>query len=195
MRLLICLDCKTIEPLPNYDGPLERALVPAPDGTLQPAEVPPMGADTVLDHLSSPHARREHRGNLVTVEDEEWDDNSKRVEIIKQIEAGLNEGVAGLGADAYALKDTLTEDAVKCFNRHGRPEKCIDWHTRSKLLGNSLLSDDEKKAAKEASRAVAALAKKSPRGRQGPTKRYLCDFCPVATKVQQAMFDKKGLYS
>jgi hypothetical protein len=182
MRLLICHTCKTIEEVPDYDGPLEYADVPAPDGTLMKAQVPPVGADHLLEHISEPHRRQEHIGQLVGVDEENWRDTQTRVEILKQIKDQLAGGSTGLHPEAYALKDTFKEDALKCYSKHGRPKDgCVDWHDRSKVLGNSLLTDEERTAARK-------------RGLTSRKKRFLCDFCPVASQVQQKIFDKGGLY-
>lgn len=182
MRLLICSDCKTIEQIPDYEGPLELALVPGPDGNLIEREVPPQGADVHLDHIAAPHSRGEHTGNLVHIPDEQWDIKKVREDIVRQIQEALAGGTTGLDPAAYALKDTFTEDALKCFAAHNRPKDgCIDWHDRSKRIGNPLLDWSDKKMLKQ----VGAK----------PKKQYICDFCPVAANyVQKKKFEKGGLY-
>lgn len=183
MRLLICMDCHTIEELPDYNGPLETVRVPAPDGTMMEAQVPPVGEDHLLEHLSEPHRKQEHRGQLVSVPEENWRDTQTRVEILKQLRDQLKGASTGLDPEAYAIKNTFQEDALKCFNAHRRPKDgCIDWESRSKVLGNSLLTEDEKTAARK-------------HGLHSKQKRYLCHFCPVASQVKTKMFDKQGLYN
>lgn len=182
MRLLICKQCRSIEQLPDYDGPLEKALVPSPDGNLIERMVPPDGADIHLDYLSEPHRRQEHEGNLVHVPDEQWAIEEVRAGIVEQIRNAMAGGTTGLDPEAYALKDTFQEEALKCFDAHRRPQDgCIDWHDRSKRIGNSLLDWSERKLMKK-----QGISTK---------KQFLCDFCPVASNyVQKKKFEKKGLY-
>ena len=181
MRLLICKNCETIEQLPDYDGPTELALVPSPDGNLIERQVPPDGADIHLDYVSEPHRRQEHEGNLVHVPDEQWANEKVREDIVEQIRAAMKGGTTGLDPEAYALKDTFQEEALKCFDAHRRPQDgCIDWHDKSKRIGNSLLNWNERKTLKQMGVA--------------PKKQFLCDFCPCASQVQGKKFEKKGLY-
>lgn len=181
MRLLICKTCKTIEQLPDYTGPLEQALVPSPDGNLIERLVPPEGADVHLDYLTEPHRRGEHEGNLVQVPDEQWAVEQVRADVVRQIQEAMAGGTTGLDPEAYALKDTFQEEALKCFAAHRRPQNgCIDWHDRSKRIGNSLLDWSERKLLKKEGIT--------------PKKQFLCDFCPVASQVQGKKFEKEGLY-
>lgn len=181
MRVLICMDCETMEQLPDYTGPLELAEVPGPDGNLQERKVPPVGADAHLDYIAEPHRRKEHKGQLIHVPDEDWDNETTRAEILAQVRSALAGGTTGLTPEAYALKDTFQEDAMRCFNAHKRPKAgCIDWHDKSKRLGNSLLDHEERKLAKQ-------------HGLKAP-KQFLCDFCPVASHVEHKKVEKKGLY-
>lgn len=181
MRVLICHNCRSMESIPDYTGPLERAEVPGPDGNLVEQEVPPVGADIHLDHISEPHRRGEHVGTLLHIPDEQWNNREVREGVIAQIRETLTKGVTGLTPEAYAMRDTFTEGALACFKKHGRPSGgCIDWHDRSKKLGNSLLTSEERKIA---------------RGLPQPKKRYLCDFCPVASWVEKQQFDKSQLYN
>lgn len=186
MRLLICMDCKTIEEIPDYDGPLETARVPSPDGTLMEAQVPPVGADHLLDHISYPHRKQEHRGQLVQVEEEKWRDHVVRNAILKELQEQLKGSHTGLDPEAYAIKNTFQQDALKCFAKHNRPKDgCIDWEDKSKILGNSLLTEEEKDAAREHHLL----------NRGSGSRRYLCHFCPVASQVKSKMFDKSGMYN
>jgi hypothetical protein len=185
VRLLICHDCQSIEQIPDYDGPLIEAEVPRPDGTLGTAMVPPMGADVYLDHITEPHAKKEHSGNLVSVEQKDWDNPETREEIIKQIKGASSRGATGMDPEVYALRDTLREGALKCFSKHGRPKGgCIDWEDRSKRIGNTLLSQEERSAAKK--RGLRLRDKEA----------FLCHHCPVsANYVQRKKFEKRGLYN
>lgn len=116
VRLLICRDCRTVEELPDFTGPVEH--------------------DVVLDHAIEAHRfpnGEPHAGNLADVGAEEWRDESKRQGILKQIASKTT----GLESEFYAAKNTFQEDALKCYARHGRPsEGCIDWEDSKKRLGN-----------------------------------------------------------
>lgn len=180
------MTCKTIEEVPDYDGPLETARVPAPDGTMMDAKVPPVGADVLLEYVARPHRMQEHRGQLVQVDEENWRDHVTRNEILKQLKEQLKGTHTGLDPEAYAIKNTFQQDALKCFNDHRRPKDgCIDWEDSSKLIGNSLLTEEEKDAAR----------KHNLLRRGKGSKRYICHFCPVASQVKHKMFDKSGLYN
>lgn len=172
MRLFICLDCQTIEQLPDYEGPM----IWDPE---YKREVPV--ADDLLEYLIAPHKRGEHRGQLLHVQDKDWHSKTKREGILKEVQEGLS-GHTGFDPETYAVRDTFQEDALKCFSAHNRPQDgCIDWHDRSKKLGNSLLTVEEKSDAKKF-------------GLKRQNQRFLCDFCPVASQVQQKKNEKSGLY-
>lgn len=116
MRLLVCRDCRTIEPLPDFDGPAEY--------------------DVLLEQLSSAHRYpngEAHFGNLVRVAEEEWNEPASRQKLISAIQAKTT----GIEGEFYATKLTFEDDAMKCFNAHHRPtEGCIDWRDSKKRLGN-----------------------------------------------------------
>lgn len=115
VRLLLCRDCRTIEELPDYEGPVDH--------------------DVVLDHVVETHRfpnHEPHKGNLLRVEKKWWDLPSARTQIMEEM--GLT---AGLGGEWYATKKTFEEDALKCYSRHGRPtEGCIDYCDGNKRVGN-----------------------------------------------------------
>lgn len=162
MRLFICLTDRSIESLPDYAGPMVRD----PDYNV---DVP--AYDDVLEHIIRPHRERGCVGHLAHVEDEDWQNDVKRAEIVKQIQAQT--GTTGFEPEVYAVRDTLSEEAVKCFNRHRRPQdNCIDYKTRGKRLGNLLLDYDEKKLARS-------------EGLKRREIRHLCEWCPYETIVNQ----------
>lgn len=164
MRLLLCHDCKSLEEVPDFDGPVEQ--------------------DTLLQILVDRHKYAPgypHHGQLLQIKQEDWNNAQYRDAIVKEIRNGA--GHTGLDPEAYAARNTFREDALKCYDRHSRPKDgCIDWKDLSKRLGNSILSDEEKKTARDhglRSRGVV----------------YLCDFCPVrANYVDPKKYDKAGLY-
>lgn len=171
MRLFVCLDCTSIEELPDYDGPMTEDLVYG--------KVP--AQDDLLEYLVTPHRQKQHSGHLIHVPDENWRDREVREQILAKIREGV--GAEGLGSEAYAVRNTFQEEALKCFRAHSRPQDgCIDYKDRSKVLGNSILTDDEKREAKKA-------------GLKRTQMRFLCEFCPVHTNyVQKKKFEKQGLY-
>jgi hypothetical protein len=162
MRLFICLSDKSIEALPDYAGPMVW------DQDFK-VEVP--AHDDLLEHVIAPHQQRGCIGHLATVEDADWENPTKRAEIVKQI--WTNAGHTGFDPAVYAVRDTLSEDALKCYNAHRRPtDNCIDYRTRSKRLGNDLLDHDEKKLAKR-------------EGLKRREIRFLCEWCPYESVVNQ----------
>ena len=171
MRLFLCTTCESIEELPDYDGPMVY------DEDLK-VDVP--AQDDLLEYIITPHRQKQHAGQLIHVEDHHWRDHEVRGQIIKQIKAG----VGGLGDEAYAVRDTFQEDALKCYRAHNRPQDgCIDYKDRSKILGNAVLDDDEKRVAKKA-------------GLKRTQHRFLCEYCPVHTAyAQRKQFEKSGLYN
>lgn len=148
MRLLICFDrgCRTMEEIPDFDGPPEH--------------------DVLLDLVVEKHQHTpETTGNLLHIEDKDWNDQQKREAILDEI----RKNTTGFESEFYATKNTFVEDAGKCYNRHNRPKDfCIDWHDESKRLSNPM--------------------------KQSQTKVYLCDFCVVSSRVNEKKFDK-GLWT
>src|SRR3954467_14749997 len=118
MRLLICYECKSKEPLADFGGRPED--------------------DVELDYLiHQPRHNRagiRHNGTVVVIPDSEWNDPSLRQEIERQIDAGLSGGETGLGSSAYAMVDTFKDDAMTCFNQHLRNPACPDYKSESKRL-------------------------------------------------------------
>lgn len=116
IRLLVCRDCRTIEELPGYDGPVEYDVL----------------LDTAVERHIFPNGER-HIGNLMTVEDRVWSDPSAKAEIVKRIA----EKTTGLNSEFYATKNTYEEDALGCYSRHGRPtDGCSEYHDERKRIGN-----------------------------------------------------------
>jgi len=116
LRLLICRDCRSIEELPDFTGPVEH--------------------DVVLDHAVEAHRYpngEAHFGNLADVEESDWRDPSRQAEIVKQITSKTT----GLESEFYATKNTFEAEALKCYAKHRRPDQgCIDWQNSKKRLGN-----------------------------------------------------------
>lgn len=165
-RLLQCHDCRSIEPLPD------------PPSGLNPRDIQP-GQDPLLDELVARHHSdgQAHLGTLHSVNTEDWDDPrreyGKRQEILHQINQRSSGAPTGLPSEAYALKETFAEDALRCFSQHGRPEVCIDWHSDSKKLGRP--TPEGKEWQRQNYKAPAV---------------FLCDYCPVRSLVDQRKRDQ-----
>ena len=160
IRLLVCRDCKTIEPLPDYDGAVEH--------------------DHMLNYLVKPHRTNglEHIGMLARVEASEWNNPRVQAEIAKQL---VNEfgGETGLGSEFYNTRDTFKDDAMTCFKQHQRNPDCSDYRADFRKLTPGTNADRKREGMDKY---------------HGPT-RWLCDYCPVNSLVEQKMFDdalKKG---
>lgn len=121
-RLLICLVCNTIEPLPDYQGD------PAHDDT--------------LNYVAAKHvfpSGQEHRGHLADVEAKHWDDPQVR----KSIEQSISEstGHTGLDKDFYNVRKTFGEDAMTCWKQHNKNAFCPDYKSEKKLLQPPTVGD------------------------------------------------------
>jgi hypothetical protein len=179
-RLLVCRTCKTIDVLPLYDGPKELE-----------------AQDPVLDSLVRRHVQLhgdtgpETAALLVASEDPCRCDEKKTFDLTGRVIGknplsirgshtfweghkddvlkGLRERWTGFDPEFYATKDTFTEDAMRCFNLHRRPQgTCIDWH--------------------------ADYRRVTPHDWKGRNV-YLCDFCPVASSVKTAQRLALGAYN
>lgn len=180
IRLLICKRCRTVEEVLDYEGPPEE------DYLLQTVverhqRCTPGGAQVGGE---TPEAALQGDRALARVEREHWNNPESRKQILSQ----LGMGQTGFEEHFYDVKNTFQEDALKCFARHNRPKgDCIDYKEPSKLLGNAILSDEEKQTKKNNWGLIVKEDRK-------PAEVYLCDFCPVKSTQQQKFFKKKGLY-
>lgn len=160
-RVLRCDDCRSLEPVPDYEGPAE--------------------GDHLLARLLQAHKHpdgTEHRGLLFRVETKDWDSPAIRAEIVKRVQETA--GYTGLDPDFYEVKATFEYDAMICWQTHHRSPDCNDYKSDRKLL-----TPDTKAERKE-----AGLGKYQ----KDANPRYLCEFCPVHSLVQQAARWKAGLY-
>lgn len=113
-RILRCDTCKTLEPLPDFEG---------------------SGTDHLLERLLRDHKfpdGSEHFGKLMRVETRHWDSPSTREAIIARVRE--ESGHTGLDPEFYTLKMTFEQDAMVCFNRHHRNPLCNDYKTDGKIL-------------------------------------------------------------
>lgn len=171
VRLLVCTNCKSIEVLDDYTGPQERA-----------AEF-----DVVLNVALEKHRdgveRIPHNGQIFRVPESQWAQPEVQAQIRQQVIARLDPNAeTGLGSEAYALRDNFREDAMACWEKRSRTPACSDYKSDAKQLVPDTAGE----------RREAGMAKFD---RHNPsTKRFLCEYCPVHSLVQQAARRKAGLY-
>jgi hypothetical protein len=171
VRLLVCSTCKTIEVLDDYTGPPEQA----------------DRFDTVLNLATERHKdgveRIPHVGQLFRVKKSAWDNPTAQEQIRAQVVARLDPNAeTGLGAEAYAIRDNFKEDAMTCWDQHLRTPTCSDYKSDAKLLTPN--TQAERKEA-----GLAKFDKHDP-----ATQRYLCEYCPVHSLVQQSLRKRAGFY-
>lgn len=155
IRILMCRDCRTMQTVDYFDGD--------PDNDL------PLKA--AIEPHRFPNGEQHVADGLAVVDKRLWDDSTWREAIVAQ----LNErSASGLGEEYYSFVDTFKDDALKCYSKHGRPEKCHEFHADKKKL-----SPGTNKARKK-----AGLGKFSP-----VKDRYLCDFCPQKAVYDAAQMD------
>lgn len=124
IRLLLCHDCKTLEELPDFDGPVEY--------------------DTLLVTLTDRHQfpnGEPHVGRLIRVEKRAWDLPPLKDAILQQIREG-SKGLAEFDTSYYDVRNTFQEDAMTCYAQHNRPkEGCTDFNAPSKRLQPNTKAD------------------------------------------------------
>lgn len=164
VRLLQCFDCRTTELLPDFQGRADN--------------------DVILHEIDSKHGgheeeiQRRHNRALHRVPQRVWERPKMREAIVKRMWEGT-----GFSPSVYAVRDTLKEDAVKCFIKHRRSVPCIDYRDDSKRLGNPQREAREN-FRKEFGRDMREIS--------GGPRVYLCQYCPVEVKVQQKKQDLYG---
>jgi hypothetical protein len=165
-RLLYCFVCKTLEELPPFKGKPEN------DFLLQ------LACEKHVFPSGDPH-----KGKLFVLPVQTWMSDDARKEIIKQIKGGGSKGLDELDSTYYDSKSTFSEDALKCFSAHNRPQNgCGDYERGDKRLLPSSTKEDRKDLG------LPAL-KDMP----GP-KVYLCHFCPVHSTVTTRKRKLLGMY-
>jgi len=119
IRLVVCRTCKSIEEIPDFQGPLKD--------------------DTLLDIVASRHEYAEgfpHEGlKLFDVEERHWRDTHKREKIVEKIKERVG---MGLGDEFYTIKATFKEDAFACWKRRNRTRNCEDFKSdKMRLVPNT----------------------------------------------------------
>jgi cation transport regulator ChaB len=170
VRLLVCKNCQTIEVLDDYTGPQELA------------ELYDTVLNTVLEKHKDGVERREHFGQMFRVKESAWNSPAQE-QIRQQIVAAFDpDAETGLGAEAYAIRDNFKEDAYTCWVQHLKTPACSDYKSESKLLTPNT----------QAERKEAGLAKFD--SHNPALQRFLCEYCPVHSLVQQAQRKRAGQY-
>lgn len=147
VRLLLCHEDKSLEQVDDYEGD------PHNDWALK----------YVLEKHRYPSGDP-HLGQMMRVEKKHWDLPSTREAIEKQIRDSA--GHTGLDQSFYDTKDTLGEDALKCFEKHGRNPGCNNYR------------DDDKRLSAGTDRERKSLGLQPLRANH-----FLCDHCPVHSMV------------
>lgn len=130
--------------------------------------------DHILNALVARHQSGgcPHRGNLLRIPAKAWE--AHKNEITLEIRHAASGGTTGFEPEFYDVRNTLQEDALDCFRAHHRNPDCPDYKSAAKRLTPGT----------ETLRKQAGLPKyRSPRDR------YLCEFCPVHSLVQQKAHD------
>lgn len=165
LRLLACAKCRSIEELEDFQGPAEY--------------------DVILDIAVSRHQPSEAHSPaaLVRVKESDWNQPGIRAQMEKQIRDSFDPTAStGFDAGTYAMVNNFKSDAMACFARHQRNPACPDYKSDAKRL----VPDTQ------AERREMGMDRKYDRN-PGLT-RYLCEYCPVHSLVQQVARKKAGLY-
>lgn len=169
MRVLKCIKCRSVEEVPDYEGPEGGENTMEYDGTLK--------------FFTDQHIHKGcKRDDFMTLR------FATKFWIIPKVKEGiiaqLNEGAQGLdvfGTNFYDTKSNFTADAMSCWiKEHNQTKDCGEYKSDKKRL----------KPGTSVERAALGLEKEGT----GP-KVYLCDYCPVKSLVQEKAFKKKGLYN
>ena len=116
MRLLQCMDCRTVDELPDYNGRPED--------------------DVLLQYvIDTKHPKlggiEDHKGALHYVETKAYEAN--KAKILEEMWAKTT----GFKPEYYQARSTFQEDAYTCWNRdHNRPHFCSDFQTEKKRIKN-----------------------------------------------------------
>jgi len=101
IRILICKTCKSIQPLPDFEGNSDH------DETLH--------ARVAEHQYPGSRPTRGHDMDLGRVSERSWNDPGKRQQMLREI--GQNVGLGsgdGLGIELYDIKGNFMDDAMKC---------------------------------------------------------------------------------
>jgi hypothetical protein len=171
IRLLLCATCRSIEPIPWFDGPAEY------DDTLNyrvSKHAFPSGTPHVMPVIGNTPA------GLATVSEKTWEDPQLQRKVIEQLSEAASGSETGLGSKLYNLRDTFKDDALACWRKHSRTTDCGDYKSdRMRLVPDT-----------RGERRELGLETKASR-RPGTS---LCVFCPVHSIVMQKARRAQGFY-
>lgn len=171
VRILQCFNCKTMEEMPDYP----------PDANPE--------RDVVLhavDEKHGGHTQQPHTRTILRIPKKVYDDRAARRQIVEQ--AWKDE--KGFVPSYYDIKNTMVEDATKCFVEHRRHVPCIDYRDSSKKLRAPSQSDRDRLA-----RDMSGAGRNKvdlDAIKHGAPQQYLCDFCPVQVAVEHARRVERG---
>ena len=139
--------------------------------------------DVLLQILTEKHqsAGIPHAGQLMRIAIEFWAVPTVKDEITKQIFQNGAPGLSALMPGFYESKATFAEDAMTCWKQHARTLDCGDYGSESKRL-----LPDTKNERRDLGLAPAEV--------DGP-RVYLCQFCPVHSRVVTKQREKRGDYN
>ena len=169
LRLLFCMDCRTLEEFPDWDGPVKD--------------------DVLLGIISERHRfpnGEEHKGQMFRVPLAAWSRPEIRKELINRIKGEPTNalGLASIDEHFYETRNMFFDDALTCYGKHLRPKgRCPDWKHDSKRLQPNITKAERREAG------LPILNTPS-----GP-KVYLCDFCPAKMFMQKNFNRESGLDS
>jgi len=168
MRVLKCTKCKSVEEVPDYEGP---------DGGLGTAEFDHALRFFVDQHLAK--GCKKDGFTEVRFPTRFWVIPKVKEGIIAQLSEGA-QGLDVFGTNAYAMSNNHQADAMSCWiHEHNQTKDCADYKSDKKQL----------KAGTSKERLALGLEKEG----NGP-KVYLCDYCPYKAGVVQGKFLKKNGY-
>lgn len=168
LRLMLCLECNTIDELPPHDGPPET--------------------DVLLELAAEKHeypSGERHKGKLFILPVQTWADQSQRKAILDQLKVGGSRGLDELDPEGqyYETKMQFHEDAMKCYEYHLRPSDpgCADYES------------EEKRLLPKSHKERKELGLPDP-ANSGAPKVYLCHFCPFHTVATTKKRMIRGMY-
>lgn len=169
MRVLKCTRCRSIEEVPDYEGP---------EGGENTMEYDLNLKFFTDDHVSKKCTREDF--STIRFPTRFWIVPKVKEAIVSQLQEGA-QGLDVFGTQFYDTKNNFLADAMNCWVReHNQTKDCGDYKSDKKRL----------KPGTSSERAALGLEKEGT----GP-KVYLCDYCPIKSEVQKKAFGKKGLYN
>lgn len=165
LRIFVCRRCHTVDEIPFNEVPPEGELDPFIERAVQRHQT--CGQERGVGGYVPEQVASGDRF-VAIVERKHWSNMATRNDILKR----LSTSSTGFEEEVYAVRNTLQEDALKCYAKHGNPKGgCIDYKDQSKAVGNQFLTDEEKLIRRK-SGLIAALKDQKKRKTV-----YLCDYC------------------